>query len=233
MRTLLLIIALSICSFAGVDDLNWQCVHDLGTQGSSTGSTMLVTSPALDGQARSFDVSWANFGGERCDAVLPDRDTVTNTFLYDVYVWIDLAKVNSLELDYNQVLANGDTVIFGTQCNFAGGKWQYTTNLNGAHWNDSNVACVKWSKAWHHIQLLFHRDSIGIVTYDSVTFDEVETKFVGAVGASNFPLKWPVGSQVVNVQIDGDAAGSTTAYVDLLNIVHIVTPPIELKAIVK
>ena len=72
----------------------------------------------------------------------------------------------------------------------------------------------------HHLVLQFHRDTTGVVTYDSVSFDGNAQAFDDASGPSNFALRWyPPGQQVVNFQIDGDnSSHGTTAYLDLFSV---------------
>ena len=89
-------------------------------------------SPSKDGQARRFDVSWSPYGGERCSTPLGVLDTTSTYFTYDVWWYItDLSHVNNLEFDFNQVLPNRETIIFGTQCSFRLGRWKYTTIEGG------------------------------------------------------------------------------------------------------
>ncbi len=199
----------------------WKCSHDLGTDGTSTGTTSLVASPSRGGQARRFDVSWTAYGGERCSSRLEALDTVSTYYTFDVWLFItDVRHLNNLEFDFNQVLPNRETVIYGTQCSFRVGKWKYTTREGtSAHWNTSNLGCdqAAWSaNTWHHLVLDFHRDAAGMVTYDTVSFDGNVQTFIDASGFSNFALRWyPPGLQVVNFQINGDnSANSTTVYLD-------------------
>ncbi len=127
-------------------------------------------------------------------------------------------------MDINQTLANGDTIIFGTQCNLdtGGGIWQYTTAVNPttSQWNDSTATCTRaqWTlNAWHHVVINYHRVS-GIVTYDSVIFDNA-TQAMGNSGNSEFTIGFvPLGNIVVNFQLDGNGSGGTTGYLDETNI---------------
>ena len=220
----------SVVGLAGtVSDLDsrstWRCKHDGATRGFSEATTTLVESPSKDGQARRFDVSWSPYGGERCSTPLGVLDTTSTYFTYDVWWYItDLSHVNNLEFDFNQVLPNRETIIFGTQCSFRLGRWKYTTIEGGkAHWNTSNPTCSRFewtANSWHHLVIQFHRDATGVVTYDSVSFDGNVQAFNDASGPSNFPLRWyPPGLQVVNFQIGGDnSSHGTTAYLDSFSV---------------
>ncbi|MGC2184711.1 MAG: hypothetical protein WA637_15650 [Terriglobales bacterium] len=193
---------------------HWCWEHDKGTNGSSTGSSK------ISGGLRRFDVVWKYYGGERFHIYLgpAHKDGKSTSFTLDTWVYFNqLATVNNIELDLNQVTLSGNTVIFGMQCNFGKGMWQYVTNHSGhPHWNNSNVACSRkvWKgNAWHHVILKYHRDSAGNVTYDSVTFDTKESTFVGASGPSVFGLGWEIGRLIVNFQIGGNKTSSgATAY---------------------
>ncbi len=203
-------------------------MHDAGTPGSSTGASTLVASPSEDGQARNFVTTWTGSGGERYSIYTgtDNLDLTSTVWQYDTYVYFtDLTTVHAIEMDINQTLADGTTVIFGTQCNLdqSGGIWQYTTAVNSttSQWLDSTIPCTRagWTaNAWHHVILNSHRVA-GVVTYDSVVFDGTTTSFGGLGGNSDFTLGFvPLGNIVVNFQIDGNGSGGTTGYLDLTNI---------------
>lgn len=190
---------------------SWVGVHDAATNGTSTGTT------TLQAGVREFDISWDNFGGERWHAVLA-YDPDSTAFIYDAYVQMDASRVYAAEFDLNQV-TNGETVIYGMQCNFVEKKWQYTV-ADGklSKWVDSNVPCV-WDSGRHRLTFAYHRNG-KIVTYDWVAIDGVRHMFVNASGMSSFALGWGK-LMVVNFQIDGDEfPGSTTAFLDTLTISH-------------
>lgn len=208
---------------------NWEWNHDPGTPGTSTGySSYPVTTPSLDNLAREFDVAYADYGGELYH-LLFGNDTSSTYFVYDTWVYLtDPAQVQNLELDVNQVLASGETVIFSTQCSSISGTWEYSYVANGGtHWAASNIACNPQSWApnrWHHVQIQVHRDASGagdVVTHDWVKLDSSKAKdFKNAVAASGLFLNWGVGSLVVNFQVDGALAtsGTITGYFDELQI---------------
>ena len=141
---------------------SWKWEHDTGTPGSSTGQLIFgVASPSVDGAATEFLVSYSQYGGERFHTVF-GNDTVATNFIYDTYVYlVNPTQVQNLELDTDQVTANGETIIFGTQCSSVSGTWEYTYASGGhAHWKPSNIACnpQNWApNKWHHIQIQAHR----------------------------------------------------------------------------
>ncbi len=206
---------------------NWQGVYDSGTgAGSSSGTMRLVSSPSLSGSARQFVTSWSNYGGERY-FVSFGADTAATNFLYDGWVYLasPSSGIANLEMDMNQVMANGQTVIYGFQCDGYSGTWDYTANTGNPQnfydqWLHSNAPCnvQNWPvNTWHHVQIAWSRDSAGNVTYRSVWLDNVEQDLNVTVNSA-FALGW--GSTLLtNFQVDGrGTSGSATAYLDKLTI---------------
>jgi hypothetical protein len=204
---------------ADLDTLNsWLGEHDSGTPGSSQGSTVFPATTPLYDDAREFYMTYSDRGGERWHNSFARNATATH-FVLDTYVYVvNPDQLANLELDLNQVMSNGQTVIFGTQCSTYSGTWEWTYYANGGfHWHASNVPCktINWTaNTWHHIQIGFHRDNSGYVTHDWVNFDGVHSVFSGASGSSARSLGWALGSQVMNVQMDGysKSSGSIKAY---------------------
>jgi hypothetical protein len=197
---------------------NWQGEHDSGTPGSSKGSTVFpATTPVYD-DAREFYMTYSGRGGERWHDSFRN-DSTSSHFVLDTYVSVvNPDQLANLELDLNQVMSNGETVIFGTQCSVYSGTWEWTYYANGGfHWKASNVPCktTTWAaNTWHHIQIGFHRDNSGYVTHDWVEFDGVHSAFTGAGASSAKSLGWAKGSQIMNIQMDGysKSSGTITAY---------------------
>jgi hypothetical protein len=210
----------------GIQDLaNWSASNDSAASGSSTGTTSLVISPSLSGKARQFITSFANYGNERY-WVSFGNDTTAMNFFYDVYIYIQgpVTNIGNLEFDMNQVLTNGQTVIYGFQCDGYSGTWDYTVNSGTPtspidHWVHTGSACnpQKWTpNAWHHVQISYSRDTTGKVTYGSVWLDGAESK-INATAPSAFALGW--GSVLLtNFQVDGIGTGTNTVYLDNVTI---------------
>jgi hypothetical protein len=117
---------------------SWIAGHDAATHGSSYGSTALVSTPSRGGSSRRFETHFTNGGGERYHVDLGDDATATN-FVYDAWIYIagSASGIGRLEMDLNQVMANGETAIFGFQCDAASGRWDYTANRGSAkHYSD-------------------------------------------------------------------------------------------------
>jgi hypothetical protein len=205
----------------------WRHSHDAGTPGTSSGTTAIASSPSKTGKALHLSTSYANYGGERYAASMPD-DAYANNFVYDTWVYIkDSAKgVKIIEMDLNHVIGNGWTVIMGFQCNGWSSTWDFTANKGTAKspndkWLHSSVKCnpQNWAvNKWHHVQVHYYHDSKGYVTYQSVVLDGVTHK-LGARVFSGFALGW--GKTVLtNFQVDGatKTSGSSNVFIDKLNV---------------
>jgi hypothetical protein len=205
---------------------NWEFKDDPATSGASYGATSIVNSPSLSGTARMFQTQFTNNGGQLYHVSFGDDETSTN-FLYDTWLYLtaSASSIANVEMDMNQVMTNGDTVIYGFQCDGWNGTWDYTENAGApAHpvdrWIKSKATCnVKnWSRnTWHHVQISYSRDDSGNVTYNSVTLDGVEQP-INATVNSAFALGWAP-TLLTNFQIDGYGTnGANTVYMDNLTI---------------
>lgn len=213
-------------SAVGTPDLDgkqWVFEKDAGTPGSGRGSTVYpATTPSYD-DARKFYMTYSSRGGVRWHLSFAKDASVTH-FVYDTYVYItDPSQVANIELDMNQVMSNGKTVIFGTQCSTYSKTWEYTVSSGGSHWKSSNVGCNPrtWAaNTWHHVQIASHRDSSGNVTYDWVNVDGAHHVFSNAKGNSARSLGWQRGTLLINFQLDGynKSSGSITAYIHKMTV---------------
>jgi chitobiase/beta-hexosaminidase-like protein len=205
---------------------NWLFHHDPGTTGSSAGSMTLVASPSLSGESAKFASSFLDWGGEIYSRSYATDANATN-FLYDAEVWIEAGSViGNLEMDNNQVIPNGNTVIYAFQCAGDSNTWDYSTNAGTpsapvVKWLHSSQACnpAEWApNVWHHVQISYSRDAAGKVTYHSVWLDGVEAPINETV-PSAFSLGWAAGDLMTNFQVDGvGAGGNSTLYVDDMTI---------------
>lgn len=204
---------------------SWVEVDDAGTSGTASGSMALVGSPTITGDSRRFVTGYTGGGGERYYVSFGD-DTSSQNFVYDAWVYLtsSAASVANLEMDMNTVMPNGQTVIYGFQCDGYNGVWDYTKNAGSASayhdtWVRSSQPCNvrNWSRnAWHHVQISYSRDGSGNVTYHTVWLDGVAQPINGTV-YSAFALGWAP-SLVTNFQVDGLGSGSDTIYLDKLTV---------------
>jgi hypothetical protein len=183
----------------------------------------LTGSPSRSGSARQFVTHFTDSGGERY-SVSFGGDTSSTHFFYDGWVYIakPSGQIANLEMDLNQVMDNGQTVIYGFQCDGYAGTWDYSKNAGTpekqkGEWVRSKAACDprQWSaNTWHHVQIEFSRDDAGKVTYESVWLDGKEEK-INATAASAYALGWGSSNLVTNFQVDGrGASGKSTVYLD-------------------
>jgi len=214
------VIATNAIAASGLQALGtWIFNHDAGTPGTSVGTTSLVSTPSLSGDARQFVSSYTNTGGE-VYSVPYAFDTTSKNFVYDGWVWIDAGStIANLELDSNQVTSNGNTIIYAFQCSGYSQTWEYSGA--GGHWVSSSQPCnvSNWqTNAWHHVQISYARDDSGNVTYHSVWLDGNE-QVIEATVPSSFALGWQVGVVQTQFQLDGlGASGGSTVYLDNLTI---------------
>lgn len=205
---------------------NWNAIHDGGTPGSSNGSSVYPASTPLYDDAREFYMTYTDKGGERWSLAF-GKDANATHFILDTYVYlVDPAQVQNLELDMNQVMPDGRTVILGTQCSSISGSWE-TAYTSGSldHWLGSNLWCDPrtWApNQWHHVQIAMHRDDNGVVTHDWVTLDGSQQVFSGATGAAAQSLGWAGGTLLVNYQIEGENAGSgsVTSFIHKMTVIR-------------
>lgn len=204
----------------------WLEMNDSSSVGSSNGSMLLVSSPSLSGAARRFNTQFTNYGSELYYKAFSSNTSVSN-FLYDGWVYIggSSSGISNIEMDMNQVMANGQTVIYGVQCDTWSSTWDYTENAGTPqnpvdHWLNSNQYCNarQWgTDSWHHVQISYSRDQYGTVTYKSVWLDGVEED-INVTVPSAFALGWD-SVLLTNFQIDGyGSSGSSTVYLDNLNV---------------
>jgi hypothetical protein len=200
----------------------WQATFDSGTgSGSANGTMSLIASPSVSGTAREFMTTYTHYGGERYSVLFGTDSTATN-FFYDTWIYPagPMNDVANIEMDLNQVMANGETVIFGFQCDGWSGTWDYTTNAGtprnpkdlSLHSTSSCNPRTWTSNTWHHVQIQFSRDNQGNVTYHSVWFDGAEQE-INATVPSAFGLGWGP-ALLTNFQVDG-IGGTGSAIVNM------------------
>ena len=119
---------------------SWTAVHDGGTPGTSSGWMSIVSSPSMSGAARQLATSYTDYGGERYSVSFGDDESAQNLQL-DMWVYLQNPStgVQILEMDLNQVLSNGQTILYGFQCNGWSSTWDFSTNRGSAsspspHW---------------------------------------------------------------------------------------------------
>ncbi len=215
-------------SVSSIESLsNWIGVYDNSSgSGSANGTMSIVNTPSQNGHSREFLTRFSNSGAERYSVVFGDDETATN-FFYDGWVYLNSSssQIGNLELDMNQTMENGQTVIFGIQCDGYASTWDYTKNAGSPtspsdQWVHSGAYCNPrtWStNVWHHVQVYYSRDNSGNVTYHSVWLDGLQQS-INATVNSAFALGWGP-ALLTNFQVDGlGASGAPIAYLDNLTV---------------
>jgi hypothetical protein len=202
---------------------NWRTKKDPATNGTAGGVMSIVSDPVVSGgQSAEFKTSYSAYGGVLY-SVTYGKDSGPSNFVYDAEVWIAAGStIGNLEMDNNQVISNGDTVIYAFQCAGTSNTWDYSENAGTranpvVKWVRSNQPCnpANWTKnAWHHVQIQTSRDDVGNVTYHSVWLDGVEYPINQTV-MSAFSLGWASADLIANFQVDGtSSSGASTLYLD-------------------
>lgn len=202
---------------------SWKSQNDSAVSGWSDGTMSVVSSPSHSGAARKFYTRYYHYGAERYSTTFDDNRTSRN-FFYDAWVYIvsPSSDISNLEFDINQTMSNGNTVIFGVQCDGWSGKWAYTRNAGSPSnpqpdWVNSSAPCNPrtWSTGkWHHVQMLYSRNDSGTVTYKYAWLDG-NRETIWATVPDAFRLGW--GSEITTqFQVDGHNVGNgeSTVYLD-------------------
>lgn len=210
--------AINVSGIQRLTTWEWMARNDPAVGGTSTGVMSLVNF----GFTRQFHTTYTNWGAELYYVVMPG-DIAAHNFMYDA--WVVVANpsegVGNLQMDMNQVMANGQTVIFGFQCDGNSNTWDYTTNAGTPEhpidqWVHSTVACNvrQWTtEIWHHVQISYSRDDSGNVTYNAVALDGVVSN-INATVPSAFALGW---EQVLLTNFEVDGLGASGSSVVSLN----------------
>ena len=204
---------------------NWKQSNDPGAGGWSSGYMTTTNWPSHNGTARQFVTNYSGSGGERYYVSFGDNTTAQN-FVYDAWIYIDAnsAAPANVEMDMNQTMPNGQTAIFGFQCDGYTGTWDFTKNAGTPQnpvdqWVHTGAGCNpgNWSRnIWHHVQVEYSRDQYGKVTYKTVYFDGNASQ-IWATVPSAFALGWAP-ALLTNLQVDGRNSGSINAYLDNVTI---------------
>lgn len=218
-----LVVGADAVSVSSIQTLsNWKASDDSATSGSASGWMSLTNSPSRSGNARKMVSTTSDYGGERYNVSFGD-DTESTSFLYDAWVYLPSpsSAIANLEMDLNQTMPNGQTVIYGFQCDGWSGTWDYTENGGTPEkpvdkWIHSGAKCNprSWStNTWHHVQISYSRTDAGVVTYKAVALDGVEQS-INATVPSAFALGWGP-TLLTNFQVDSADSGKATETVYL------------------
>ncbi|MGH9588623.1 MAG: hypothetical protein ACRD3F_16890 [Acidobacteriaceae bacterium] len=197
-----------------------------GGSGAASGYTTLVGSPLRSGGGtRAFVSKFTSNGSMRYHVSFGDDAQATH-FVYDTWLYLtgSATSIANIEMDMNQTMSNGQTVIYGFQCDGWKNRWDYTVNAGTPQypkdqWRQTSIYCNPraWTRyKWHHIQIEYSRSSTGHVTYSAVTFDGVRHS-INVTALSAFAMGWGP-TLLTNFQIDGYGSGTNTVYMSDLKV---------------
>jgi hypothetical protein len=188
----------------------WKSTHDADSGGgtSSTGTTKYIDAV----QGRNFHVEYqGKYSGHRFSLWCAD-DADSCNWCYDLEVMFkgdSASHINNMELDINQVLDDGRTVIYDCQCTPDG--WEVDC------WKETRVKGnpQQWGNGvWHHIREFFSRSTDGNVTnWLGVEHNGVYNNFGYPPGNRALELGWDEKRIVINFQLgSAKSSGTIDAY---------------------
>jgi hypothetical protein len=146
------------------------------------GDTTFVRFPAENGNSRQLAAASSVYGGERYEVYFGD-DITSTKFFYDTWVYLASPSIDvaNIEMAMNQPMKNGQTVIYGFQCDGWSSISEYTEDPGTPSnlvddWVHSKLTCNPhpWStNTSHHVQVSYSRDDPGNITDNSVALDRI------------------------------------------------------------
>jgi len=191
-----------------------------------------ITNPSLDNQA--VELSCGTASGDNCLFwVKPGFDDMATEFTTDEYVYFpSLTGIGNAEADTFEAVSISGTLqefMWGSQCNYTAGKWQFWNQGNGTWNTNASVPCtsVTWPAVqWNHYILHVHRvpgdtscSGSPAQYFDSITLNGTFYLLNLAYCSSAAPGGW---THVIGSQNQLDLNASTTAieYVDEKTLTH-------------
>lgn len=192
-----------------------------------------ISNPSRDGNSTQFNIggttpySDALFSnkliGVGSTQGLPDNNhtliPTLHNFTYDAYFYTsDLSLAEDLEFDISMYF-DSLKLVFGHQCNLAGGHvWDIWDNVN-SHWVSTGVSCNPINNGWNHVVLQVQRESDNSLLFQSITLNGVKSEINKTYGVSGAPSSW--WGITVNYQMDGNYKQAPyTTYLDNFNFTY-------------
>jgi hypothetical protein len=152
------------------DTIGWSsCTSCAGGSGRAQYSMTHSSSPSMDGGSAHYFLGGSTpYSNALWWKQLGPRSSAHN-FVYDFYFYMkNPGASQALEFDMNQSV-NGRKLIFGTECNIAGRRWDVWDTGN-ARWVSTGIYCgVPPAYRWNHVTLEFQRTSSNQVRFVAVT----------------------------------------------------------------
>jgi hypothetical protein len=186
-----------------------------------------IKSPSMSGNSSQYniggttaysDVLWTNpLIGQNSTQGIPDSNhtllPTLHNFTYDAYFYgSNLSLSQVLEFDISMYF-NGLSLIWGTQCEIAGGHdWDIWDSAN-SKWVPTGFACNPVSNGWNHVTIQVQRESDNTLLFQSITLNGVTNTLNKSYSPGSCPGGW--WGITVNYQMDGNSKQSAyTTYVD-------------------
>lgn len=185
----------------------WKLTHDAATPGT-TANVSTTYRDAVNG--RNFHFDYTANAGERFSLYFGDDPSSLN-FCYDVEIrFTDPTQILNMELDMNQVMSDGRTVIYDCQCASKSRTWEVNA------WNPTRIVGnpQQWGTGWNRVRIFWHRSADGnTVFWDGVEFNGSYLSIGVSSGAEVKALGWDVNRLVLNFQMEGaNATGTVDAF---------------------
>lgn len=212
------IIPVSAKSYGVLDNIAnaqvpWNGKHDDATPGTVT-NTVTAYINAVSG--RNFSFSYTAQAGCRFSLGLATDLTYPQHFCYESEIMFgDPSQILNMELDCNQVLADGRTCIMDCQCASVSGTFEFDG------WKPTRIVGnpQQWDGGFHRIRIFWHRSADGnTVTFDGVEKDGVWMASGMQSSTRTVALNWkPLGLLMINFQIEGSSKTSGNVQANVRN----------------
>jgi len=182
------------------------CAGRGGNGPSATHAMSHTASPSLDGSSAHY---WLGGSTPYSNALwwkqLGARPAAHN-FVYDFYFYMQNPRASqAIEFDMNQSV-DGRKLIFGTECDIAGGHWDVWDTAN-AHWVNTGIYCgVPPAYTWNHVTIEFQRTSGDQARFVAITLNGKKSYINRTFGSQGS------GVQELNVAVQMDGNRSQTNY---------------------
>lgn len=153
---------------------------------------------------RNFQFTYTSQAGCRFSTGFAVDLTYPLNFCYDLQIqFADPAQILNMELDLNQVLADGRTCIMDSQYASVSGSVEFDA------WKPTRIPGnpQQWGTSWHRVRHFWHRSADGnTTTFDGAELDGVYTAANVVSTTRTKALGWgPPGLLLINFQIEGSS----------------------------
>ncbi|MFZ0284792.1 MAG: hypothetical protein WAL32_06135 [Terriglobales bacterium] len=206
----------NICQECG-SGVTWSMVQHIKSPSMSGNSTEF----SIGGTTPYSDVLFTNpLIGQNSTQGLPDNNhtllPTLHNFTYDAYFYAgDISLSQVLEFDISMYF-NSLSLIWGTQCEIAGGHEWDIWNSAASKWESTGVACNPINAGWNHLTIQVQRESNNSLLFESITLNGNKAVLNKTYSPGKAPSGW--WGITVNYQLDGNSKQSAySTYLDNFN----------------